>query len=111
MSEYKDDNKESGKKQFKGFIKERKSTPEGLRINFLEKTFKRQETLYGSVWNNSIPSVLEEQKKMMQERITPGLKAFRDQQITMVPKTNALEDQRVSLLGGLNLGIGLERLK
>src|SRR5690625_2346891 len=106
MSEYKDDDKELEKNQSKEFIKEHESTPEGLRINSMEKTLKRQETLNGSVWNNSVQSVLEEQKKMMQERITPGLKAYRDQRIL---KPSMLEDLKVSVLNNPSPVIGLDR--
>lgn len=108
MSEYKDDDKELEKNQSKEFIKEHESTPEGLRINSVEKTLKRQETLNGIVWNNSVQSVLEEKKKMIQERITPGLKAYRDQRIL---KPSMLEDLKVSVLSSSSPVIGLEGLK
>jgi len=48
---------------------------------------------------------------MMQKGLAPALNAFRDQGITMVPKTSMLEDLKVSVLSTLSPGIGLERLK
>lgn len=110
MSQYKDDDKKSGKNQSKGSMKEHHSTSGGLRINSLEKTLKGKETLYGSVWNNSIPSVLEEQKKMMQERFASTLNAFKDQGITMVSKTTTLKDLKVPVLNDPSLLIGIERI-
>src|SRR5690625_1166073 len=103
MSDYEDDDKTTSSEK-----QSEKSTDEKPTLKPIKESLIRPEPLFQNPLKYSVQSIFEEQRKMMQNTLTPTLNTLRSQKINLTPVTSVLNEQRMSML---SLTPSFERLK
>src|SRR5690625_96636 len=106
MSDYEDDDKTTSSEK-----QSEKSTDEKPTLKPIKESLIRQEPLFQNPLKYSVQSIIEEQRKMMQNTLTPTLNTLRSQKINLTPVTSVLNEQRMSMFKNLSLTPSFERLK